>query len=174
MFQIRKSPKQSKAALCVKGCYEDEKNNCYRFGRKEKIKINTIYAYLSFNGNCGEAMQFYQKCLGGILSFQTVGDAPNSKKMPDNIKKFILHSTLKSKNFILMGSDMVDEQELIKGNAVSLMQNCAIKKEIREQYKMLSQGGVKTHPLIKTFNGVLFCMLKDKFGHNWLLHFKKA
>ncbi len=119
-------------------------------------------------------MQFYQKCLGGILSFQTVGDAPNSKKMPDNIKKFILHSTLKSKNFILMGSDMVDEQELIKGNAVSLMQNCASKKEIREQYKMLSQGGVKTHPLIKTFNGVLFCMLKDKFGHNWLLHFKKA
>ena len=43
--------------------------------------MSTINAYLTFNGNCREAMTFYQKYLGGKLSFQTIGESPLSKEM---------------------------------------------------------------------------------------------
>jgi PhnB protein len=40
--------------------------------------MTQINSYLTFNGNCQEAMIFYQKCLGGELTFQTVGESPLS------------------------------------------------------------------------------------------------
>ena len=36
--------------------------------------MTQINAYLTFNGNCREAMQFYTDCLGGELYLQTIGE----------------------------------------------------------------------------------------------------
>jgi PhnB protein len=72
-----------------------------------------------------------------------------------------------------MGSDMVSEQGLIKGNSVSLMLNCSSEEEVRACYDKLSAGGQATHPLHVTFWGALFGDLTDKFGNHWLLHFDK-
>jgi PhnB protein len=41
-----------------------------------------INSYLTFSGNCREAMTFYKECLGGELAFQTVGESPLSDQMP--------------------------------------------------------------------------------------------
>lgn len=132
-----------------------------------------IHSYLTFNGNCREAMLFYQKCLGGKLVLQTIGDSPLAKHMPVKMKEFILHSTLTKEELILMGSDMVAETGLIKGNAVSLSVNCRSEKEIRSFYKKLSAGGNADHPLENTFWGALFGDLTDKYGNHWLLNFDK-
>lgn len=131
--------------------------------------MSTINPYLTFNGNCREAMTFYQKCLGGKLSFQTIGETTLSEKMPARMKKTILHAALKKEQFVLMGSDMVDEKGLFKGNAVSLFINCATEKEIILLYKKLSKGGEQTCPLKKTFWNALFGGLTDKYGNHWLL-----
>lgn len=131
-------------------------------------KLNT---YLTFNGNCREAMSFYQHCLGGELSFQTIGASPLSHKMPAEMKACILHSTLTSDGIVIMGSDMVGEKGLLKGNAVSLMLNCSSEEEIRRFYKKLVKDGEATHPLHISFWGALFGDLTDKYGNQWLLHF---
>lgn len=131
--------------------------------------MSTINAYLTFSGNCREAMTFYHKCLGGELSFQTVGESPLSEKMPEKMKNCILHSTLSNGCLLLMGSDMVSEKGLLKGNTVSLTLNCSSEKEIRTVYKSLSRGGEQTHPLENTFWGALLGGITDKFGNNWLL-----
>jgi PhnB protein len=135
--------------------------------------MSTINSYLTFNGNCREAMTFYKKCLGGDLTFQTVGESPLSEKMPKKMKDYILHSTLTNGSLLLMGSDMVSENGLIKGNAVSLTLNCSSGKEIRSCYKKLSAGGKATHPLENSFWGVLFGGLTDKYGNHWLLNCTK-
>ncbi|HWZ21759.1 MAG TPA: hypothetical protein VNW06_03850, partial [Cytophagaceae bacterium] len=75
-----------------------------------------IHSYLTFNGNCREAMVFYKNCLGGELYLQTIGESPVAEKMPEKIKNYILHSTLTKDSFVLMASDMVEEKGLIKGN----------------------------------------------------------
>ena len=135
--------------------------------------MTTINSYLTFNGNCRQAMQFYKRCLGGELSFQTVGESPLSKKLSAKMKSCIVHSTLLHKNFVLMGSDMVNENGLVKGNAVSLMLNCSSEKELKNYYKKLSHGGEQTHPLEDTYWGAVFGGLTDKYGNHWLLNYTR-
>lgn len=131
--------------------------------------MGQINTYLTFNGNCREAMQFYQSCLGGELNFQTIGDSPLSDRMPEKMKKSILHGFLKKEEMLLMGSDMVGESGLKKGNAVSMVFRCNSEKEIRNLYQNLSSGGQQTHPLEISFWGALFGTLTDRFGNQWML-----
>ncbi|MEP7109144.1 MAG: VOC family protein [Ferruginibacter sp.] len=135
--------------------------------------MSSINSYLTFNGDCREAMEFYQKCLGGQLFFQTVGESPLSEKMPKKMKDCILHSTLTNGSLLLMGSDMVGENGLVRGNAVSLALDCVSEKEIRSCYKKLSAGGQATHPLKGTFWGALFGGLTDKYGNSWTLNYSR-
>lgn len=135
--------------------------------------MTTIQSYLTFNGNCREAMTFYKKCLGGELRFQTIGESPLANKMPAKMKDSILHATLNRDGLVLMGSDMVGEKGLIKGTAVSLLLNCSSEEETRASYEKLAEDGEATHPLEISFWGALFGDLTDKFGNHWLLHFDK-
>ncbi|TZF84476.1 VOC family protein [Pedobacter sp. BS3] len=132
--------------------------------------MTSVYAYLTFNGNCREAMTFYQQCLGGELHFQTIAESPLAEKMPSQMKKHILHATLTQETLTIMASDMVSDQGLIRGNTISLMLNCSNEDQIKAYYNCLSAGGEATHPLELTFGGALFGDLTDKFGNNWLLH----
>jgi PhnB protein len=122
----------------------------------------TISSYLTFGGNCREAMNFYKKCLGGKLFFQTIGESPLAAKMPAKMKDYILHSELSNGSLILLGSDMVPQNGLIKGNSISLSLNCESEKEIRASYKKLSEGGMATHEIEETFFGALLGGLTDK------------
>lgn len=132
-----------------------------------------INSYLTFSGNCREAMNFYKQCLDGELIFQTIGESPMAKKMPAQMKDSILHATLTKDDLTLLGSDMVSEKGFVRGNAVSLMLNCSSEEELKNCYEKLSEGGEKTHPLEVTFWGALFGDLRDKFGNHWILHFHK-
>ena len=134
------------------------------------MQINT---YLTFNGNCREAMNFYNDCLEGVLYFQTIGESPLSDKMPPQMKAYILHSTLTKGALVLMGSDMVSNAGLQKGNAVSLMLACDSETAIENYYAKLSAGGQQNHPLEHTFFGSIMGGLTDKFGNHWLLNFDK-
>ena len=133
--------------------------------------MTQINSYLTFSGNCREAMTFYKNCLGGELILQTIGESPISDKMPPKMKESILHATLKKESLVLMASDMVGEDGLKKGNTISLMLNCSSEEEIKNYYKKLSDGGKATHPLHVSFWGALFGDLTDKYGNQWLLHY---
>ncbi|KAF2343124.1 VOC family protein [Flavobacterium tistrianum] len=135
--------------------------------------MTQINSYLTFNGNCRQAMTFYKECLGGELSFQTVGESPLSEKMPERMKNCILHSTLSKGALVLMGSDLVSEKGLIKGNSVSLSLNCSSEEEIKDCYAKLSAGGTANHQLEESFWGALFGDLTDKFGNHWILNCTK-
>jgi PhnB protein len=135
--------------------------------------MTQINSYLTFSGNCREAMNFYKDCLGGELTLQTIGESPLADKMPAAMKECILHSTLTKENVTLMGSDMVGEKGLVKGNSVSMAINCSSEEEIQNFYKKLSEGGSKDHALEQSFWGATFGDLTDKYGNHWLLNFEK-
>ncbi len=133
--------------------------------------MTLLNPYLTFNGNCREAMTFYKECLGGELTFQTIGESPMADQMSSQMKDAILHSSLINGTLILMASDCVPDNGLMKGNSVSLCLNFTNEAEIRTCYALLSVGGKPTHPLENTFWGALFGGLTDKFGNHWLLNF---
>lgn len=135
--------------------------------------MTQINSYLTFGGNCREAMTFYKNCLGGELTLQTIGESPLADQMPPQMQQGILHATLTKGALVLLASDMVAEEGLTRGNAVSLMLNCSSEDEIKAFYNSLSAGGQATHPLENSFWGALFGDLTDKFGNHWLLHFDK-
>lgn len=132
--------------------------------------MNQLVTYLTFNGNCREAMSFYKSCLGGELEFQSIGDSPMAEQMPERVKHFILHATLRSGSMLLMGTDMVGEQGRVQGNAVSILLECQDEVEIYQLYQNLASGGQATHPIEPSFWGALFGGLTDRYGNSWLLH----
>jgi PhnB protein len=141
------------------------------FIKTPRLLSARINPYLTFNGNCREAMTFYRDCIGGELTLQTIGESPVAERMPAQMKQSILHSTLRNSSFVLMGSDMCDEQGLNRGNAVSLLLDCGSEHQIKDCYERLAQGGEATHKVERTFWGALFGDLVDKYGNRWLLNF---
>lgn len=128
--------------------------------------------YLSFNGNCREAMNFYKDCLGGQVNFMTVGDSPIAGQMPPSLKDAILHSTLKTDDLELMATDMTRES-LTDGNTVHLCLVCKNEAEIRLLFEKLSAGGKVNQPLNEMFFG-LIGELTDKYHKTWILELDKT
>lgn len=135
--------------------------------------MKQVITYLSFNGNCREAMLFYKECLGGKLYLQTIGESPLSAKFSVKMKRCILQASLKNEKTTLMATDMIGEAGLVKGNAVSILLDCSTEEETREYYRKLSAGGLPTYPVRENYRGVLFGTLTDKYGNHWLLNFSR-
>ncbi|HEX9980374.1 MAG TPA: VOC family protein [Flavobacterium sp.] len=130
----------------------------------------TLHAYLTFNGNCGEAMSFYSDCLGGELHMQYLRDTPCAADMPEWIRDFILQATLTTGNIVLLGSDMANDETLKRGNAISLMLRCKQRNEILQLYAKLSENGQALQPPEVSESGIT-AALKDKYGIHWMLEY---
>jgi PhnB protein len=130
-------------------------------------------AYLHFNGNCREAMAFYKACLGGELALQAVGETPMADQMPPELHKNILHASLTNDGFVLLGSDMIGAEGVVKGNVISLCLNCGSQEEIQTCFARLASGGEIGHALEEAFWGATFGELTDKYGINWMFTYDK-
>ena len=135
---------------------------------KPNNKMTTINAYLTFNGNCREAMTFYKECLGGELNLLTVKGSPMETQWPKEVHNKILHSTLEKGNLVLLGSDMVEPQGLSMGNNISLSLICSSNEEIELFFNKLSVGGKIKYPPHNFYGGKIGGII-DKFGINWML-----
>lgn len=133
-----------------------------------------IQSYLTFNGNCLEAMKFYQTCLGGELEIQKIGDSPLTHAMPAKMKDAVLHAKLSKGELVILGSDMVPDSGRRIGNAVALMLNCESEAQLFQMFDRLSRGGKIVHPVEKTFWGGLLGDFVDKFGNSWILHHTRS
>jgi PhnB protein len=65
--------------------------------------MKEINAYLIFNGNCREAMTFYQKCLGADLQLITFGDMGGN--VPPDSKDRVAHARISKGTAVFMASD---------------------------------------------------------------------
>ncbi len=128
--------------------------------------------YLTFNGQCREAMNFYQLCLGGELVIQKISESPMAVQMPSEAGANILHSSLTSGPIVLMGSDMMGENK-VRGNDFFLCLNFTSDEEINTCFAKLSEGGKVRMGLHQTFWGATYGELTDKFGFNWALNYSK-
>ncbi|OFX49889.1 MAG: glyoxalase [Bacteroidetes bacterium GWA2_30_7] len=140
----------------------------------------TVNVYLTFNGKCEEAFNFYKSVFGGEFSY--VGrfkDMPPQEGMPplqDNMKEQIMHISLPiSKETIIMGSDAGGEwaPKIVSGNNFSISITAQSKEEADKLYNGLSSNGIITMPINKTFWGDYFGMFTDKFGINWMVSFNE-
>ncbi|HQC06122.1 MAG TPA: VOC family protein [Kaistella chaponensis] len=137
----------------------------------------TINAYLTFDGTCEEAFNFYKSVFGGDFPMVgKFGDMPPQEGMPpisDEVKNRIMHMSLPiSAETVLMGSDtMPGIHDHQVGNNISLSINTDSREESDRVFTGLSAGGKVSMPLADTFWGAYFGMWTDKFGINWMVNY---
>ncbi len=137
----------------------------------------TVNIYLTFNGNCRQAFDFYKSVFGGEFPYiGTFGEMPsqNGKEISEQDQNKIMHVTLPvSEETMLMGSDTGDEwsSDLKAGNNFSVSINADSKEEADRLFNGLSQGGIVTMALADTFWGAYFGMFTDQFGINWMVNY---
>lgn len=130
--------------------------------------MTQLVSYLTFSGNCREAMTFYRNCLGGELHFQALKDSPKTSDMPNLMKECIVHAVLSKENLVLMGSDLGSDAPRVQGNSFSLLLQCQSEDELRNYYLRLSEGAQEQHGIAENYFGVLFGDLIDKYGTHWI------
>ncbi len=128
-----------------------------------------LITYLTFAGNCEEAMNFYKEALGAeILLFSRMGDSP--MEIPENLKGKIMHARMRIGENELYMSDTFDPSSLNQGNNVSLSIQVDDTAQLEKLFNSLSAGGRITMPLADAFWGARFGMFVDKFGIHWMFN----
>src|SRR5450631_154002 len=130
--------------------------------------MSQLDAYLMFDGNCAEAMRFYERTLGGKLFLMTNADSPMADKTPPGRGDKILHARLDIDGRMLMGSDSPMEVGQKKGFSLSLVY--ATVPEAQKVFDALAGGGQVTMAFQKTFWAEGFGMLVDRFGTPWMVN----
>ncbi len=129
-----------------------------------------INAYLNFNGNCREAVEYYAKVfdteIQQITSFGEMPPDPNFT-VPDEVKNFIMHARLNLEGSTVMFSDTFPGMPFIEGNNISLAIASQDLDRIHLLYNRLKEGGTVNMELQETFWSKSYGSLKDKFGIEW-------
>lgn len=146
---------------------------------EEEWEMKRLNPYLRFNGNCKQAMEFYQSCLGGKLNLMTVGDSPMGSQSslgaqsPPEQKKKVMHGALEADDMIIMASDMMGTDKPVTGNLITLCINGNDRKAIEGYFNKLAAGGKVGTPIGETFFG-MYGELVNKFGIGWMFEVNKT
>jgi PhnB protein len=129
-----------------------------------------VNPYLFYDGNCEEALTFYQKVLGArIDAMHRFGEGPPEMQSAPEHKNRIMHARLTIDGEVLMASDgMPGHFNKPQGFAVSLQVEDPADAERR--FKALADGGTVNMPFGKTFFSKGFGMCVDKFGIPWMVN----
>ena len=137
--------------------------------------MSTLHTYLTFNGDCEKAFDFYKEVFGGEFEsksrFSEMPDDPNFQ-IADADKEKIMHVTLPIGNgSLLMGSDTSGEMasHFKQGNNFSLSVDADSREEADRLFSKLSLNGMVIMPMNDTFWGSYFGMLTDAFGVQWMV-----
>lgn len=125
--------------------------------------------YLSFDGNCEEAMDFYKDVFNG--EYQVVmryADGPPEYRIAGNDNK-IMHATLTfGDDCELKASDNFHEP-IEKGNAYHVSVLAKDDEQGADFFNGLSVEAQITMPYQEVFWGGKFGSLIDKFGIQWMI-----
>lgn len=124
--------------------------------------------YINFQGHAREAMEFYQKALGGKLELSTFTEqgAPKEAGPGDHI----MHSVLELDNLRIMGSDGMPEYPPTVGDNVAIALSGDDHEHLSNAFKKLSEGGTVKQALKTESWGDSFGYFVDKFGINWMVN----
>ena len=126
--------------------------------------------YLLFNGNCNEALKFYEQALGAkIEAKMTFGGTPAAEQVPPEWADKVLHGSIVIGDTTLFVSDAPPgHYEEPKGLSISISLNDKVKGE--KIFNALAEDGKMTMPFQQTFWASGFGMCVDRFGIPWMVN----
>ena len=126
--------------------------------------------YLSFDGNCEDALAFYAKIFGGSVSaLMRFEGTPMADAMPPEERNRVMHANFVAPTLKFMASDGNRAAECV-GNRVQLSLSSHDVPESKRIFEALCDGGTIVMPFGKVFWGAMFGMCTDRFGIDWMVN----
>ncbi len=134
-----------------------------------------INPHINFNGNAGEAFNFYRSVFGGefakVIRYKDMS-VPGFE-VPAHEAEKIMHIALPIGPNVLMGNDVpeifgkTNERE----NRSKISIGAESKEEADRLFNGLSAGGEIEMPISDSPWGSYFGMFRDKFGIEWMVDY---
>lgn len=118
--------------------------------------------FITFSGNCKQALTFYQACFGGKLQFEIF-----EKELPGFNEKLVLSGSLVSDRIIIHGSDLVHNEGRIPGNNISVFLHCKNVYDRKVLTEKLAFGNKNL--FIKHPDDQKLIEVTDAFDVRWML-----
>jgi len=131
--------------------------------------------YITFNGNCEEAVRFYHSILGGELELLRFKDMPENGGVPGSGKwdEKIMHASIQFE-----GGNFLYFSDCWEGTPVLVGSNCTVHLEVDSEQDVygyvdkMSAGGKLQMPAAKTFWGSIYGSFMDKYGICWGIEYQ--
>lgn len=128
------------------------------FGNDDTVRSGI---FITFSGNCKEALKLYQKCFGGELHFETFDE-----ELDGYAERPVIRGTLISECIVIHGSDLVHDEGRKIGNYLSVFLPC---KNAEQRDLLIS----KLKPAVETNDsrnrGLELVEIVDAFAVRWIL-----
>lgn len=132
------------------------------------MQLNT---YLSFNGDCRQAFEFYFKTLGGkIHALMPFGDNPGCESLSQQEREKIMHGCYELDGFFLMGTDATSQYPYQGVNGAHVALTLGDADIARRVFEAFADGGKVQMPLQETFWAKAYGIVTDRFGVPWMIN----
>jgi PhnB protein len=133
-----------------------------------------IEAYLSFEGRCEEAIEFYQKALGAkvqmLMRMKDAPEQPPPEHQRPGTENNVMHASLTIGETTVMMTDGMGSGGGPKFAGITLALQLKTEAEAQRYFGALGEGGQVVMPLGKTFFSPCFGMVNDRFGVSWMVN----
>ena len=132
-----------------------------------------VQPYLSFDGRCEEAVEFYRRALGAevtmLMRFKDSPEPPQPGMCPPGSGDKVMHASFRIGDTTVMASDgRCEGRPSFQGFSLSL--TVPSETEAERLFAALGDGGQVQMPLTKTFFSPRFGMVADRFGVSWMVY----
>ncbi len=132
-----------------------------------------LSAYLSFDGDCADAMRFYERVLGGrVDALVRYADAPADAALPALSAEDagrVMYARLTLDEQTLMASDATAGHPYAGKQGVALSLAYPTVSDAHRVFEHLAEGGSVTLPMQKTFWAEAYGALIDRYGTRWMV-----
>ncbi|MGH6870459.1 MAG: VOC family protein [Rhizomicrobium sp.] len=131
-------------------------------------------AYLHFNGDCAEAIKFYEKVMGAKTEMvMPFSNAPPGGNLPPEWKDKVMHASFTVGDTSMQATDAPPGM-YAKPQGFRVTLNVDSPADADRIFKALSEGGAVQMAMEETFFAHRFGMVNDKFGTPWIVIHNKA
>lgn len=118
--------------------------------------------FITFSGNCKQALKFYQTCFGGALQFDVF-----ENQLPGFSSHPVVNGCLHSEKVAIYGSDLVQDEGRKLGNHMAIYLQCRNQEERNVLVNKLELG--KANRSVKLVEQPNLIEITDVFGVRWIL-----
>ena len=128
-----------------------------------------INPYLSFDGQCEAALQFYERCLGGkVVYAMTYAQSPMATQVAPEWSKRIFHATFAVGDRTFGAAD-APAGTYRSPQGFSLTLDIDSPAEAERVFEQLSEKATVQMPMQETAWARRFGVLTDQFGTPWII-----